>query len=91
VLPLANAAPSTESQLPLPPWHAVTLPESLMATAFFGLLGLALLLLGYKIFEWITPKLDIEKELAEKNMAVAIVVGAIFISIGLILARAIGG
>lgn len=69
----------------------MTLPESLMATAFFGLLGLALLLLGYKIFEWITPKLDIEKELAEKNMAVAIVVGAIFISIGLILARAIGG
>jgi putative membrane protein len=57
----------------------------------FGLLGLILLLLGLKLFDWMTPKLDIEKELAEKNMAVAAVVVALFIAMGLILAKTVGG
>ena len=56
----------------------------------FGLLGLVLLFLGYKIFDWLTPHLHIEKELAEKNLAVAIVVAAILIALGIIVARTVG-
>ena len=65
--------------------------DNLISATAFGFLGLVLLLLGLKLFDWMTPKLDIEKELAEKNMAVALVVTALFVSMGIILARTVGG
>jgi putative membrane protein len=71
-------------------WHRATFLEALLATAAFGALGIALLFVGYKVFDWLTPNLHIEKELAEKNMAVAVVVGAILISLGIMIARTIG-
>jgi putative membrane protein len=53
----------------------------------FGLLGITLMALGFKVFEWITPKLDIEKELGEKhNIAVAVVCAAVILAIALIVA-----
>lgn len=72
------------------PWHAQTFEMSLLAAGAFGLLGIALLAVGFKIFELITPRLDIEKELAEKNIAVGIMVGAVLLGIALIVTRAIG-
>jgi putative membrane protein len=74
----------------LAPWHATTLTESLLATALFGALGIALLFIGYKVFDWLTPKLHIEKDLAENNIAVAIVVGAMLISLSIIVAKSFG-
>ena len=73
------------------PWHAQTFEMSLGAAAAFGFLGIVLLAVGFKIFELITPKLDLEKELAEKNIAVGIVVGALLLGIAMIVTRAIGG
>lgn len=60
------------------------LPETFwpgfLAAVLYGLFGLVLVLLGFKIFDWITPKIDLQKELAEKhNLAVAIVVAAIIL------------
>ena len=65
--------------------------DGLINALAFGFIGLILLLLGLKLFDWMTPKLDIEKELSEKNMAVALVVVALFLAMGLILARTVGG
>jgi putative membrane protein len=75
---------------PVAPWHATTLAEALLATALFGALGIALLFLGYKVFDRLTPNLHIEKDLAEKNVAVAIVVGAMLISLSIIVAKSFG-
>jgi putative membrane protein len=72
------------------PWHPQTLAEALMATAVFGVLGIVLLFVGYKIFDLLTPNLHIEKELAEKNWAVAVVIAALLLSVGLIVARTVG-
>jgi putative membrane protein len=72
-------------------WDFDVMGVSLVAAAAFGLLGLALLLLGFKLFEWITPKLNVEEELSKGNVAVAIVVGAAIIGVSLIIVRAIGG
>ncbi len=56
----------------------------------FGLIGIFLAMLGFKIFDWITPKIDVEKELAEKhNIAVAIVCAAVVLGICLIVARVV--
>ena len=41
------------------PWTAGTFEMSLIAGAAFGILGIALLAIGFKMFEWITPKLKI--------------------------------
>jgi uncharacterized membrane protein YjfL (UPF0719 family) len=58
------------------------LGESSLSTIIFGSLGILLALLGFKAFDWITPKIDIQHELAQKgNLAVAIVCAAIILGI----------
>ena len=65
-------------------WH------SFVFAAAFGILGILLSILGYKLFDWISP-IDVEKELAEKqNIAVAIVVGSFIIGVCIIIGRAVG-
>ncbi len=73
------------------PWHPQTFEMSLLAAGAFGLVGIVLLVAGFKIFELVTPRVDLEKELAEKNVAVGIVVGALLIGIAMIASRAIAG
>lgn len=63
--------------------------HALLNMALFGVLGIALMLLGYKAFEWITPHLDVERELADKaNVAVAIVVAAVMLGVAAIAVMA---
>ena len=64
---------------------------AVLAAAVFGLLGIALLLVGFKAFERVTPKVDIEAELAKGNIAVGIAVGALLLAISLILMVSISG
>jgi putative membrane protein len=82
-LPLVLAQAAAEPA-PIVPWHG------LLAAALFGALGIALLFLGYKVFDWLTPHLHIEKDLADKNVAVAIVVAAMLISLSIIVAKSFG-
>ncbi len=72
-------------------WNAEAFANSLLAATVFGLLGIAMLALGFKVFEWITPKLQVEEELGKGNIAVGIVVAAVVLGISLIVVRAIGG
>lgn len=72
-------------------WTTNSFEMSLLAAAVFGLLGIALLALGFKVFEWITPKLKVEEELTKGNIAVGIMVGAVLLGVSLIVVRAIGG
>jgi putative membrane protein len=61
-----------------------------VGTVIFGLLGIALAVLGFKVFDWLTPRIDIQRELGEKhNIAVAILVGAILLGICHIVAVAV--
>lgn len=62
---------------------------ALLATAIFGLVGIALMLVGFKVFDWMTPRIDLEKELGEnKNVAVAIVIASVMIGIAIVIAAA---
>ncbi|MBY0460270.1 MAG: DUF350 domain-containing protein [Gemmataceae bacterium] len=72
-------------------WNFAALGSSLLAAALFGLLGIALLALGFKVVEWVTPKLNVEDELAKGNIAVGVVVAAVVLGVSLIIVRAIGG
>ena len=78
------AAEETNELFPLYFWRGV------IAAVLYGLLGLGLVLLGFKLFDWITPRMNIEKELAEKNnIAVAIVVGSIIIGVCYLVASVV--
>jgi uncharacterized membrane protein YidH (DUF202 family) len=65
------------------------LGSGLLASAVFGLVGIVLLLLGYWLFDLITPKIDVQKELAEKNMAVAVVIAALLLGIAYVAAHVV--
>jgi uncharacterized membrane protein YjfL (UPF0719 family) len=72
----------------------ITLPEEFwpgfLATLLYGPLGIFLVVLGFKSFDWLTPKINIQHELAEKgNVAVAIVVSAIILGICYLVANVV--
>ncbi len=61
-----------------------------LAYAVFGaFLTLGFMVIGFKIFDKITP-FDTSKQLAEKNVAVGIVVGSVFIGLGIAVGLVIG-
>jgi uncharacterized membrane protein YjfL (UPF0719 family) len=54
-----------------------------------AILTLLFMVLGYKIFDKMTP-FDTSKQLAENNVAVGIVVGSIFVGLGIAVGLVIG-
>ena len=47
--------------------------------------GLLLMIVAYKTFDWLASDTHFESELRKGNLAVAIVLGSIFVAIGLII------
>jgi uncharacterized membrane protein YjfL (UPF0719 family) len=56
----------------------------------FGVLGILIMAIGYKIFDWMIP-LDFNKELENKNLAVAVVVAGFLIGVAIIVSRVVAG
>lgn len=72
-------------------WHAQSLAQAIANMLIFALLGIAVAVLGFKIFDKCTPG-DLTKEIIEnKNIAAAIVGGAVILGICLIVAAAMIG
>ena len=62
----------------------------LLVSAAYGLVGIALLLTGYWLFDLVNhAQVDVQKELCEKNVAVAIVVAALLLGIAYICAHVV--
>ena len=55
----------------------------------FGLLGIVLVAIGFKIFDLILTKIDIEQEIAKGNLAASILGAAAIIAIAAIVIAAI--
>ncbi len=72
---------------PESPYHLLW-PGPLSAVVY-GLIGIVLLLLGYKLFDWLTPQVHVQKELMQNNTAVAIVVAALLLGIAFIVAHVV--
>ena len=72
-------------------WHARTLPGALGLVALFGVFGVILAVIGYKIFDFCTPG-NLHKEIVEnKNVAAAIVGAAVILGVCIIIAASIMG
>ena len=66
-----------------------SLIEGLTSTVVFGVIGIALAVIGFKVFDRAIHA-DIEKEIFEnKNMAAAILAGSVVLGVSLIVAATI--
>jgi len=54
----------------------------------FGILGIIIMAIGYVVFDKMIP-LDFNKELEQKNIAVAIVIAGLLIGIAIIVSRVV--
>jgi len=71
----------------------VTLPENfwvgVLGSTVFGIMGILFLLFGFKLFDWILPKVDFQEAMKANPMAAAIVVASFFLSLSHIIASVV--
>lgn len=87
-LPVATFAADAEPSTHL---HANSVPQALALMVAFALVGIAVAIVGYRLFDKFTPG-DLHKEIVEhKNVAAAIIAGAVILGVSIIVAAAIIG
>lgn len=63
--------------------------NGIIESFIYSIIGLLLAVLAYKVIDWITPG-DLAKQIAEeKNVALAILVGALILGVCIIIATAL--
>jgi uncharacterized membrane protein YjfL (UPF0719 family) len=55
----------------------------------YAVLGVVLMFVSYRVFDALTPEIDYPDELRKGNLAVAVFIGALFISIAIIVGGAL--
>ena len=67
--------------------------EIIVANFTYAILGalatIGLMMLGYKVLDWLTP-FDTSKQLGENNVAVGLVVGSMFVGLGIAVGLVVG-
>lgn len=87
---LALAARAAEPAAPAS-WHAQSLGAAIGYMILFAAIGISLAILGYKLFDRCTPG-DLHREIVEnKNLAAAVVGGAVILGVCIIVAAAMLG
>lgn len=56
----------------------------------YAIIGVILMYVSYRVIDRLTPQVDFPAELQRGNVAVAIFMAAIFVSIALIIGKALG-
>lgn len=69
------------------------LPEyflgDLVATVAFGIVAILLIILGYVLFDRLTPKLDFDDLLNKGNVSLAIVIGSFLIGLCYVVGKVV--
>jgi hypothetical protein len=91
---IAGACYALAGDVSMPPLEPRIMPPalswpSLLTSIVYGLLGLILLLIGYYIFEIITPWSVKDELISHRNPAVAMVVAAFILGMAIVIAAAI--
>ncbi len=69
-------------------WTAIA--RDIILVVVFSIIGLIILMIGYKVFDWATPY-DLNRQIAEENnTAAGIAVAGVLVSLGIIVAAAMG-
>ncbi len=63
----------------------------IVSSIVYSLLGIAILTFSCVVFDWLTPHKLWDEIVIEKNLPLAVALGAMIVSVGLIVASAIHG
>ena len=55
----------------------------------YATLGVVLMFIAYRVIDWLTPQVDFPQELRKGNVAVAIFIAAIFLSVAMVVAQSL--
>lgn len=67
-----------------------TVQLSIIALNFgYAVLGVILMFVSYRVIDWLTPNVNFPEELKRGNVAVAIFIAALFLSIAIIIGNAL--
>ncbi|WP_207636704.1 DUF350 domain-containing protein [Desulfurispora thermophila] len=69
--------------------YAILSNTGALDTVLWGLLGMVLLLLVYPVFEWLTPRLNVNREIARGNVAVGALSMVFSLSVSFIIGASI--
>jgi putative membrane protein len=88
------ASQAIAGEVPIPPVEPRIIPPTLSWTSLFtsvvyGLVGMILLLIGYYIYELITPWSVKDELISHRNPAVGLVVAAFILGMAIVIAAAI--
>ena len=73
------------------PWHAQSLGQAVAYMLIFAIIGIIVAIAGYKIFDKCTPG-HLNREILEhRNVAAAIIAGAVILGVCIIVAAAMLG
>lgn len=61
----------------------------ILVNFLYAILGVVLMYASYRIIDMLTPEMDFREELKKGNIAVAIFIAALFLSIALVVAHAL--
>lgn len=64
-------------------------PASLLNASIFAVLGIVIFCVAFAVIDWLTPYKLWEEIVEHKNMALAIMVGAMSIGVSIIIAAAV--
>ena len=56
----------------------------------YAVIGVVIMFVSYRVIDRLTPEVDFPAELQKGNVAVAIFIAAIFVSIAMIIGKALG-
>ena len=62
----------------------------IVVNVLYAVIGVVLMFVSYRLIDRLTPQVDFPAELQRGNVAVAIFIAAIFVSIALIIGKALG-
>jgi uncharacterized membrane protein YjfL (UPF0719 family) len=89
ILTLAPFAVATSAMAqPVESWHAKTMGEAIGYSALFALVGAILVIIGFKAFDKIITRIDLEGEVQKGNIAAGILAGSVIVALAIIIAAA---
>jgi len=69
--------------------YAILSNDSISQTAIWACIGLALLLLAYQVFEWLTPRMNVNREIGSGNKSVGFVSMIISVTFSFVIGSSI--
>jgi len=79
---------AASEELSMFPWKVIA--RDIILVTIFSIVGLIILMVGYKVFDMATPY-DLNRQIAEdNNVAAGIAVAGVLVSLGIIVAAAMG-